>query len=123
MAIADREKEYIAITGDGCMLMNGNVMHIASELDLPIVFIVFNNQSLGRVRVGQSIMNDYRGTDIKNVDFISYANAFGIKAFRCESLGELQRIFSSCMKNRKASLIEIITDNNEVPVSVKDYIY
>lgn len=123
MAIADKYKKYVAITGDGCMLMNGNVMHLASEMSLPIVFVVFNNHSLGRVRVGQSIMNDYRGTDIKNVDFVLYAKTFNMNAYRCDSLSDFTRLLSSCINSKKASLIEMITDNDEIPVSVKDNIY
>lgn len=123
MAINNRNKIYIAITGDGCMLMNGNVMHIAREMDLPIVFIVFNNQSLGRVRVGQSTMNDYRGTDIKNVDYVLYAQTFGVNAFRCNSLSSFDEVLCSCINSKKTCLIEVITDKDEVPVSVKDNIY
>lgn len=134
MAIADKFKKYIAITGDGCMMMNGNVMHLASELKLPVVFIVFNNHSLGRVRVGQSIMNDYRATDINNVDLVSYAQAFGIKAYSCDSLEGFSDVLSCVLKksnNQKSGinketetcLIEVITSKDEIPVPVKDNIY
>lgn len=123
MAIADRKKKYVSITGDGCMLMNGNVMHIASEMDLPIVFIVFNNQSLGRVRVGQSIMKDYRATDIKNVDYVTYAKTFGLVTYKCFTVSEFKKALVECINNSKTSLIEVITDNNEIPLPVKDNIY
>ena len=123
MAIADKNKKYISITGDGCMLMNGNVMHIASEMKLPIVFIVFNNHSLGRVRVGQSIMNDYRATDINNVDYIAYANAFGLKTFKAYSTTDFNKYLFECINDIQTSLIEVVTDSNEIPVSVKDNVY
>lgn len=123
MAIADKDKKYISITGDGCMLMNGNVMHIASEMKLPIVFIVFNNHSLGRVRVGQSVMNDYRATDINNVDYIAYAKAFGLKTFKAYSTADFNKFLIECINGNQTSLIEVVTDSNEIPVSVKDNIY
>lgn len=123
MAIADKSKIYIAITGDGSMLMNGNVMHIASELELPIVFVVFNNHSLGRVRIGQSIMNDYRASSIENVDFVSYGNAFGLKTYRFNSLTEVTESFSQILYSKKTSLVEIVTDSDEIPVSVKGNVY
>ena len=123
MAIADNKNKYVSITGDGCMLMNGNVMHVASELRLPIVFIVFNNQSLGRVRVGQSIMNDYRATDIKNVDYVTYAKTFGLITYKCFDMLEFEKAFIECLADSKPALIEVITDNDEIPVTVKDNIY
>lgn len=123
MAIADKTKTYIAITGDGCMLMNGNVMHLTFEKKLPIVFVVFNNRSLGRVRVGQSLMDDYRGSDINHVDFVQYGRAFGLIANRCKSLSEFKKIFSQAIHKKAPYLIEIITQKNEIPVSIKGNIY
>lgn len=123
MAIADNKSKYVSITGDGCMLMNGNVMHVASELRLPIIFVVFNNQSLGRVRIGQSIMNDYRATDIKNVDYVTYAKTFDLTTYKCFDVLEFKRAFIDCLAESKPALIEVITDNDEIPVSVKNNIY
>lgn len=123
MAIADSKRKYVSITGDGGMLMNGNVMHVAVEMNLPIIFVVFNNQSLGRVRVGQSVMNDYRATDIKNVDYVIYAKTFGLIAYKCFDVVDFKKAFLECLIESKTALIEVITDNNEIPVSVKDNIY
>lgn len=119
MAIADSAKTYVAITGDGCMMMNGNVMHVAKERNLPIVFIVFNNTSLGRVRVGQSIMNDYRATDIMNVDFQSYGKTFGLVTYQYDDLDKFERDIFEIIGKRETCLIEIKTGNDEVPIIVK----
>nr|WP_295306052.1 thiamine pyrophosphate-binding protein [uncultured Blautia sp.] len=123
MAIADSSKRYIAITGDGCMLMNGNVMHLVAAKKLPVIFIVFNNHSLGRVRVGQSITKEYKGTDILNVDFMLYAQAFGLKAYRFTAIKDFFSSFSNIISKEKSALIEIVTDKDEIPVSVKDNVY
>lgn len=123
MAIAEPKKTYVAITGDGCMLMNGNVMHLAKTRELPVVFIVFNNHALGRVRVGQTVMNDFRATDIYNVDFQTYGKTFGIDTYQFFSLAEFCENISRILSERKTTLIEIITDHDEIPVSVKDNIY
>lgn len=123
MAIAEPEKTYIAITGDGCMLMNGNVMHLAKVRELPVVFLVFNNHALGRVRVGQTVMNDFRATDIYNVDFQMYGKTFGMDTYQFSSFTEFCDNISRILSTRKTALIELITDHDEIPVSVKDNIY
>lgn len=123
MALANSSKKYIAITGDGCMLMNGNIMHLVAEKNLPVLFIVFNNHSLGRVRVGQSIMNDYRGTDINNVSYSLYAKAFGISAYVCESFLIFKEMLPNLIKAEKPVLLEVITSNDEIPIPVKGNIY
>ena len=119
MALADNSYYYLAFTGDGCMLMNGNVMHLAKEKKLPIAFVVFNHQSLGRVRIGQSVMNGYRSTDIKNVIFQHYGKTFGLKTYRIESPNDFPELFTSIKDSRETSLIEIITDHDEIPIPVK----
>ena len=123
MAFHNTHNTYIAITGDGCMLMNGNVMHLVCEHNLPVVFIVFNNNALGRVRVGQSIMNDYRATDIYGIDFQLYAKAFGIESFRIDKCKNLEPCIMKVLAKHKPALIEIVTDHDEIPVTLKDHIY
>lgn len=123
MAIADNTKRYIAITGDGCVLMNGNVMHLAGIRNLPITFVVFNNNSLGRVRVGQSITSDYRATDINNIDYTMYAKAFNLDTYKSENIDEFYAIFPHIIEKKGPVVIEVLTGKDEVPVTLKDNIY
>lgn len=123
MAFGDKSKVYLAITGDGCMLMNGNVMHLAKKYHLPIIFLVFNNKSLGRVRVGQSMMNDYRASDILDVDFASYANTFGLDSYSFSSIEEFESKIESIIKKKQPAIVEFTTNRDEVPVFIKDSIY
>lgn len=123
MAFHEPRNTYIAITGDGCMLMNGNVMHLVSEYKLPVVFIVFNNNTLGRVRVGQSIMSGYKATDIYGVDFQLYAKAFGIESYKIDKCKNLERCIMEILTKHKPALIEIATDHDEIPITLKDHIY
>lgn len=123
MAFHDPHNTFIAITGDGCMLMNGNVMHLVCEYNLPVIFIVFNNNALGRVRVGQSVMNDYRATDIYGIDFQLYAKAFGIESYKIDKCENLEPCIMNVLAKHKPALIEIVTDHDEIPVTLKDHIY
>ena len=123
MAFADTRMMHVSITGDGCMLMNGNVMHLIKKYNLPILIILFNNHSLGRVRVGQSVMNDYRGTDINDVDFGTYARAFGITSYRTSDINSFNMVFEKCLDAGSPALIEVICSADEVPVTLKDRIY
>ncbi len=123
MAVADKTKRYLAITGDGCMLMNGNVMHLAKAMRLPITFLVFNNHALGRVRVGQSVMNEYRASSINDVDFVLYGQAFGLQTYRFEDIDLFVRQISSIIMSGVPSLVEMITDPDEVPIKIKGNIY
>lgn len=119
MAFADNKRHYIAVTGDGCMLMNGNVMYVAKKYNLPVIFLVSNNSSLGRVRVGQMNMNRIIQSDLDGVDFIKYANAFEIKAYRTADVQECIRLIQKCMNEQGPALIEIQISKDEIPVMLR----
>ena len=68
-------------------------------------------------------MNDYRATDINNVDYVAYAKAFGLKTYRAHSIADFTKIMIECVNGYNTCLVEVVTDNNEIPVSVKDNVY
>lgn len=120
MAIADSEKCQIAVTGDGCMLMNGNVMYLVAKRNLPVIFIVYNNRSLGRVRVGQTGYDgNYVESDIDCVDFQAYAKTFGISAYRITDKKSFREAVGEALKKRAPALIEVVVSKDEIPVILK----
>ena len=117
MVYSDKTKKYIAITGDGCMLMNGNSIYSAVRDRLPIVFVVFNNSCLGRVREGQKNMNKIVGSDLGNVNFKEYACAFGIKhAYQTNSVEILKYIIDEFLEAPCPYFIEYICSKDETPL-------
>lgn len=120
MAYCDSLKKYVVITGDGCTLMDGNSMYNAAIDKLPIIFVVFNNSCLGRVREGQKTMGGYVASDLSGVDFSLYGKALGIKnsysTYSYDSFVELYRV---CMADDLPALIEVKTDKEEIPVLLK----
>ncbi len=119
MAVAWKDKFFIAVTGDGSMLMNGNVMYMAKHYDLPVLFLVINNSSLGRVRVGQMEQKAYIGTDLGNIDFSLYGKAFGLDTYKAESIEEFQMAMKKILEKRKTAVLELCTDKDEIPPSLK----
>lgn len=119
MAFADKNRHYIAVTGDGCMLMNGNVMYIAMKYSLPIVFLVINNSSLGRVRVGQMSMNRIVQSDLGGIDFVCYAKTFGIEAHRVSHVEECIQLIKKYLNIHGPTLIEMNVSNDEIPIMLK----
>ena len=109
-------KRCISITGDGCALMNGNSIYTAKSLNLPIIFIVTNNSSLGRVRLGQQESKKFISTDINNVDFKKYGESFNIKSFSADNYDDFVNAFNSALKYNETILIEIKCDKNEKPI-------
>jgi acetolactate synthase-1/2/3 large subunit len=120
MALALKDKYFINVTGDGCMLMNGNVMYLAKRLNLPILFLVINNSSLGRVRVGQMEQKSFIASDLGNIDFMLYGKAFGMETYKATSIEEFRNAMTKILAEKKTAILEMCTDKDEIPLSLKE---
>jgi len=73
------ERKVLALNGDGDFLMNGQEFATAVQYRLPIIALVFDNASLGTIRMHQE--REYPGrvsaTDLRNPDFAAMARSFG----------------------------------------------
>lgn len=119
MALASKEKYQIAITGDGSMLMNGNVMCTAKRNNLPILFLVMNNSAHGRVRIGQMEQKNFIGTTLGNIDFTLYGRTFGLETYRANSIEEFRTTMKEILTEKKTTVLELCTDKDEIPPSLK----
>lgn len=119
MAFANNKRHYIAVTGDGCMLMNGNIMYVAKKYKLPVIFLVINNASLGRVRVGQMNTNKIIQSDLGGIDFTNYANTFGVTAYSTMDVQECRKLIQECLNKQDPVLIEMQISKDEIPIMLK----
>ena len=83
------DRDVICVAGDGDYLMTGQEIATAVQHGLNAVVIVVDNGTYGTIRMHQE--THYPGatrviaTDLKNPDFVKYADAFGAFAVRCET--------------------------------------
>jgi acetolactate synthase-1/2/3 large subunit len=72
----------VCLMGDGGFMMTGNEMMAAAERQLPILFIVSNNNCYGSIRLHQArtYPGRYVGTNLASPDFVMMARAFGMQA-------------------------------------------
>ena len=80
--IANPDKRVVLVTGDGSFRMNFNELGTVAKYNLPIIILLFNNNSLGMVRQWQGMFCEerYSETDLGDeVDFMKLAGAFGIQ--------------------------------------------
>lgn len=115
--IANPEKNVICVTGDGSFMMSGMEISEAKDLNLDIIFIVVNNNSLGRARVYQEMRNErIISTTYRNECNISkLANSMDISAKRVYSLEEFQLEYEKVLKEKGVRLIEVIVEKNDIP--------
>jgi Thiamine pyrophosphate-requiring enzymes [acetolactate synthase, pyruvate dehydrogenase (cytochrome), glyoxylate carboligase, phosphonopyruvate decarboxylase] len=82
------DRDVVCVAGDGDFLMTAQEMATAAQYSLNALVIVVDNGTYGTIRMHQE--GHYPGadrviaTDLKNPDFVKYAEAFGAFGVRCE---------------------------------------
>ncbi len=115
--IGNPDKRVINISGDGCFHMNMNELSTAVKEKLPIIDIIFNNNSLGMVKQWQKIFFDGRFSHTildKQTDYDLITKGFGANAYTVKSLKEFEEAVKQSLENKdKPSVINCIIDNEE----------
>ncbi|WP_313339168.1 biosynthetic-type acetolactate synthase large subunit [Sedimentibacter sp.] len=113
--IGNPNKKVILITGDGSFRMNSQELVTVSRYKLPIKMVMLNNSSLGMVRQWQRMFSNARYSETDNyedVDYLMLARAYGINAYKAESMEELTKILNECSNVNEPIFLECKIDNN-----------
>ena len=119
-ALARPDRQVIALCGDGGLsMMLGDLVTIV-QYKLPIKLIVFNNRSLGMVRLEMEVAGllDYE-TDLKNMDFVLIAQAMGMAAFSINNPMEVEGTLKKTFMMDGPVLISVSTDPNALAMPPK----
>jgi len=116
-ALACPGEPIVCITGDGSLLMSGQEMTVALQHQLPVVFIILNDSSLGMVKHGQLLGGaENIGHQLPAVDFSEMARAMGVVGYRIKQSQDLLNlnIQTICSRNGP-TVLDVLIDPDEVP--------
>ncbi|MFB6455986.1 thiamine pyrophosphate-dependent enzyme [Chitinophaga sp. Hz27] len=119
-ALAHKGRQVIALCGDGGISMClGDLMTI-KQYHLPIKIIVFNNRSLGMVKLEMEVagLPDWQ-TDMLNPDFAAVATAMGISAYTIKSPDDVQKTLTTALTSNEPALINIFTNPSSLAMPPK----
>jgi pyruvate dehydrogenase (quinone) len=113
--LLDRDRQVIAMAGDGGFNMMMQDFITAVRYDLPIVCIVYNNRKLGFVEVEMqaSGMPKY-GTKLVNPDFAAYAEVCGGKGMKVTNPIELEGALKEALASRKPVILDVMVNPDEL---------
>lgn len=114
-------RQVISMSGDGGLgMLLGELLTVALHR-LPIKIVLFNNSSLGMVKLEMLVagLPDYE-TDHAPVDYSAIAGAVGIHSVRVEKPADLRSALGDGLNHPGPALIELVTDPNvlEMPPHV-----
>ena len=119
-ALACPGKQVIALCGDGGLSMLLGDLATITQYKLPIKIIVFNNRSLGMVKLEMEVagLPDWQ-TDMHNPDFAMVAQAMGIKGFTVTDPDHVKQALQEAFMYKGPALINIMTDPNALAMPPK----
>jgi acetolactate synthase I/II/III large subunit len=105
------ERKVVTVNGDGGFLMNVQELETAVRLRTAIVNVIWENAQYGSIVWKQDKkFGRHFGTDFTNPDFVKLADAFGMPAWRCESVEDLGRHLRHALSLELPSLIVVPID-------------
>lgn len=110
-ALHNPKQRIVAAMGDGGFLMNSQELETAKRLGVAFTVIVFNDNDYGLISWKQQMTHGRStGTRLTNPDFKAYAESFGIKGYRPQTLAELKRQLREAVTSGELCVIEIPID-------------
>ena len=102
-------RKVVAVVGDGCFLMSGLELASAKQERLPIVIVLINDSCLTLIKSTQQrrYAERYIAVDLHNPDFGLFAQAFGVRYWRCEGEADFGNCFQAALACDNVALVEL----------------
>jgi len=105
------ERQVVSMSGDGGLSMLLGDMLTARTYDLPLTVALFNNSTLGMVKLEMLVdkLPDF-GVDVPGTNYAAIAEAMGWHAVRVEDPKDLEAAYAEALAYKGPSLVDIVTD-------------
>jgi thiamine pyrophosphate-dependent acetolactate synthase large subunit-like protein len=112
--LAQPDRPVLCASGDMGAMMNIGELETAVRENIPVVYVVFNDQGLGNERAFQ---NEHYGgrffaVDYKNPDFGALAKVFGAHGEHVTRPGDLEDAIRRAFESGKPAIVDVMIDQN-----------
>ncbi len=109
--VAHTERQVVSVSGDGGLSMLMGELVTVAAYDLPVKVVVFNNSTLGLVKVEMLVdgIPDF-GVDVPMVDYAAVAAALGIHSQRVEDPADIRGALEAAFAHDGPALVDLVTD-------------
>lgn len=114
------DRQVISLSGDGGFTMLMGDFLTLSQHGLPVKTIVYNNGSLGMVKLEMHVagLPDH-GTHLVNPNFAEMARAMGVEGIRVENPAEVRPAIKRALDHPGPVLVDVVTDSNALALPPK----
>ncbi len=104
-------QKTISLVGDAGFLMRCGELETAIRMKVSPVIVVFNDATLGMIRIKQQQKNYAReGVDLAQTDFARLAESFGAVGSEVRTLEEFETAFGAALESDRLHVIDVRVD-------------
>ena len=105
--LAQSHRTVVVGCGDGCYSMAGFELMTALQNNVPVIWVIFNDDEYKLVKVYQ-LAEDQESAlvEFRNPDFAAYARACGADGYSVDSLEEFERVFTAAIGSGGPTVID-----------------
>ncbi|WP_042142041.1 thiamine pyrophosphate-dependent enzyme [Paucisalibacillus sp. EB02] len=117
--LAVPNQTVVSLSGDGGFMMTFQELETAVREKVPVIALVFNNNSYGTIRMHQEMHYPERviGTDLGVVSFRVLANGVGAEGYTVFTIDEFRNALTQALTSGLPTVIEIMTDVENISVT------
>jgi len=107
LKVAQPDRTVVVGCGDGCYSLSGFELMTAVEHNIPVIWVIFNDNEYKLVKLYQFATYGETGlVKFENPDFAAYAKACGADGYRVETLDEFKQAFAAALASGRPTLID-----------------
>jgi acetolactate synthase I/II/III large subunit len=115
--LANPDRQVACVVGDGDFLMTVQELGVAAQHQIPVCFVIPNNQGYLSIRGGQRkitdrhVLSEFAKPDGSpyGVDVAEVARGFGVKSWRVEDPDKLESTFKEALTADEPTVVEVPT--------------
>lgn len=113
-------QKTVCLVGDSGFLMRAAELETAARLNLAPVIVIFDDTTLGMIRVKQRSKGYVRaGVDLSQTNFVRLAESFGGHGWEVSDLNGFDLAFKTALDSNKVTVIDVRVDPDEYAAHIK----
>ncbi|KAI9099944.1 acetolactate synthase [Phlyctochytrium arcticum] len=113
--VAHPDKIVVDIDGDASFSMTGMEMMTARQHNIGVKVLILNNDFQGMVKQWQDLFYDkrYSGTQMRNPDFVKFAESMGCKGLRVRTMEDLPGVMQEFLETDEPVILDAVVTKHE----------
>ncbi|MEQ8322969.1 MAG: thiamine pyrophosphate-binding protein [Rhodospirillales bacterium] len=105
------DSKIVALMGDGSFGFTCGELETVCRSNAPITYVVFSNSNFGWIKASQMADKGsrYYNVDFNRTDQAAVAAAYGVKSWKVENPGDLERVLKEAVEHDGPTLVDVMT--------------